>query len=65
MKVVLDTNILVRAVISPAGPAAELLTRIAADHLLVASLAILSELYEVLKRPPKLREVSIIRVKNS
>ena len=42
---------LVRALISPRGPAAELLARLATEGDLVVSLAILSELYDVLKRP--------------
>jgi len=51
MRVLCDTNVLVRAFISPHGPAAELLTTIATEHLLIVSLPVLSELYEVLRRP--------------
>jgi len=48
MRVVLDTNILVRAFAAPQGPAGELFERIAADHLLIVSLASLEELARVL-----------------
>ncbi len=51
MRVALDTNVLVRALISTHGPAAELLAHLIAEGSLVISLAILSELYDVLKRP--------------
>lgn len=51
MRIVIDTNVLVRALISPHGPAAELLVRISKDHTLVVSFAILSEVYDLLKRP--------------
>lgn len=47
-----DTNILVRAVITPGGAAAELLRLVATEHLLVTSSYQLSELWEVLQRPP-------------
>ena len=62
-----DTNILVRTVISPNGSAAELLRIVARDHSLVTSFAVLSELYDVLRRPKirqlhKLRDVKIRRV---
>jgi putative PIN family toxin of toxin-antitoxin system len=67
MRVMCDTNILVREVISPRGPAAELVRLIARDHLLVTSLYVLSELYEVLRRPKirklhRLRDVKIRRI---
>jgi hypothetical protein len=67
MRVMCDTNILVREVISPRGPAAELVRLIACDHLLVTSLYVLSELYDVLRRPKirklhRLRDVKIRRV---
>jgi putative PIN family toxin of toxin-antitoxin system len=67
MRVMCDTNILVRAVISPYGPAVELLRMIARDHSLVTSLHVLSELYDVLRRPKirklhKLRDAKIRRV---
>jgi putative PIN family toxin of toxin-antitoxin system len=48
MRIVLDTNIVVRAVASPGGPAGELFERIAADHVLVTSAELLSELARVL-----------------
>jgi putative PIN family toxin of toxin-antitoxin system len=51
MRVLLDTNVLVRAVLSPFGPAAELLALIARDHTLIVSLPVLGELYDVLRRP--------------
>jgi putative PIN family toxin of toxin-antitoxin system len=51
MRVLCDTNVLVRAVISPFGAAAELLSLIARDHALVVSLPVLGELYDVLRRP--------------
>lgn len=51
MRIVCDTNVLVRAIISPAGPAAELLGVIAREHSLVTSLYVLDELYDVLRRP--------------
>ena len=62
-----DTNILVRTVISPHGSAAELLRTIAHEHSLIASLHVLSELYDVLRRPRirklhKLRDRQIRRV---
>lgn len=51
MRIMCDTNVLVRGVISPFGAAAELLGIIARDHSLVTSLAVLGELYDVLRRP--------------
>jgi putative PIN family toxin of toxin-antitoxin system len=51
MRVMCDTNVLVRAVLSPQGAAAELLRRIALDHTLVTSTYQLTELLEVLRRP--------------
>ena len=48
MRFVLDTNVLARVVMSPQGPAAELFERIASDHLLITSLALLAELSRVL-----------------
>ena len=50
MRIVIDTNVLVRVFMSPQGPAAELLSRIAADHRLIVSSTILSEVYDVLQR---------------
>ena len=50
MRVVLDTNILARATPGRSGPAVEVLLRaIAAPHLLVLSLPLLSELSRVLR----------------
>jgi putative PIN family toxin of toxin-antitoxin system len=62
-----DTNILVRAVISPYGAAAELVRIVAKDHSLVTSSYVLAELLDVLRRPRirqlhKLRDVKIRRV---
>jgi putative PIN family toxin of toxin-antitoxin system len=53
MRVVLDTNILVRAAVSRAGPASELLGLICSrqDHTLILSPAILAEVQAVLNRP--------------
>jgi putative PIN family toxin of toxin-antitoxin system len=48
MRIVLDTNILVRAAASPGGPAGELFERIAADHVMVTSVELLSELARVM-----------------
>ena len=48
MRVVLDTNVLVRAMASPSGPAGELFERVAADHVLIASPELLEELSRVL-----------------
>ena len=48
MRVVLDTNILARAVASRSSPASEVFERIAANHVLVASLELLAELARVL-----------------
>ena len=67
MRVMCDTNILVGTVISPHGPAAELVRMIARDHLLVTSLYVLSELFDVLRRPKirklhKLHDAKIRRV---
>jgi uncharacterized protein len=50
-----DTNVLLRAAISPAGPVGELLRILAEDHVLVSSAHHLSELLEVLRRPRVLR----------
>lgn len=46
-----DTNILVRVVLSPRGPAAELLRRLILGHTLVTSPPQLLELLDVLRRP--------------
>jgi putative PIN family toxin of toxin-antitoxin system len=48
MRLVLDTNVLARVVMSPHGPAAELFDRVRAGHLLVSSPEMLSELSRVL-----------------
>ncbi|HEX5445022.1 MAG TPA: putative toxin-antitoxin system toxin component, PIN family [Pirellulales bacterium] len=48
MRVVLDTNILVRAVSSPHGPAGELFDRLLVGHLLISSAQLLSELARTL-----------------
>ena len=53
MRILLDTNILVRAAISPGGLARGILDRIRQndDHVLVISSYILSEVADVLTRP--------------
>ncbi len=48
MRVVLDTNILARAVTGPSGPAARVLSEIVSPHVLVVSPFLLSELTRVL-----------------
>jgi uncharacterized protein len=48
MRIVLDTNVVVRAAASPGGPAGELFERISAGHVLVTSVELLSELARVL-----------------
>ena len=48
MRTVLDTNVVVRAVASPSGPAGELFERVATDHVLVESLEMLEELSRAL-----------------
>ncbi len=55
MKVTLDSNVLVRAVTSPRGPALHLLDIILAAHTLVLSRFILDEVERVLMYP-RLRE---------
>ena len=52
MRIVLDTNVLVRATpASAGGPAWETLRRIAQDHVLISSPPLLAELRDVLSRP--------------
>jgi putative PIN family toxin of toxin-antitoxin system len=51
MRIVCDTNILLRAALNPNGPASELLKHIRANCLLVASRPLLTELLDVLRRP--------------
>ncbi|HVA50556.1 MAG TPA: putative toxin-antitoxin system toxin component, PIN family [Pirellulales bacterium] len=51
MKIVCDTNVLVRAAINPNGLASELLRRIRLGHALVASYPLLVETLDVLRRP--------------
>lgn len=51
MRFTLDSNILVRAVTSPAGPALRLLDIILGDHVLVLSRFILDEVERVLLYP--------------
>src|SRR5437868_1463435 len=51
MRIMCDTNVLLRAFLTPAGAAAELLKKIASDHLLVTSVFQLAELLDVLRRP--------------
>jgi putative PIN family toxin of toxin-antitoxin system len=64
MRVVLDTNVLARIPASPQGPAGELFDRICADHLLVLSSEMLTELsrmlgYERLRRIHQLDDAAI------
>ncbi len=49
MRVVLDTNVLTRAIASPRGPAGELFEQIAAAHTLLISSELLVELSAVLR----------------
>jgi putative PIN family toxin of toxin-antitoxin system len=60
-----DTNILVRAIISPYGSAAELVRIVVTNHSLVTSAYILSELYNVLRRPRirKLHKLSDAKIR--
>jgi putative PIN family toxin of toxin-antitoxin system len=51
MRIMCDTNVLLRAFLTPAGSAAELLKTIAAEHLLITSQFQLAELLDVLRRP--------------
>jgi len=48
MRVVLDTNVLARVVMSLRGPAAELFDRVCCEHLLIVSAALLAEVSRVL-----------------
>ncbi len=51
MRIMCDTNVLVRTILNPDGAAAELLRLIAREHLLVTSHPVFAELYDVLRRP--------------
>lgn len=51
MRITLDSNVLVRAVVSPYGPALALLDAVLKDHTLVLSRFILDELERVLMYP--------------
>lgn len=51
MRIMCDTNVLVRSALSPAGAASELLRIVALDHVLVTSSAQFAELLDVLRRP--------------
>ncbi|MGB9619970.1 MAG: putative toxin-antitoxin system toxin component, PIN family [Armatimonadota bacterium] len=51
MRITLDSNILVRAVISPTGPALRLLDLVLGEHILVSSRFILEEVERVLLYP--------------
>ena len=51
MRIVCDTNVLVRAAIAPTGLARELLRTIRTSHELALSLPILAEVLDVLRRP--------------
>jgi predicted nucleic acid-binding protein len=48
MRLVLNTNVLARVIISPQGLAAELFERVRAEHVLVSSTEMLEELLRVL-----------------
>jgi putative PIN family toxin of toxin-antitoxin system len=56
MRIVLDSNVLVRAVVSPAGPAAAVFDLIEPPHVLVTSSAVLNDLGDAL-RYPRLRRM--------
>ena len=49
MRIVLDTNVLARALSGPRGPAGELLRRVHSPHVLVLSFPLLDELARVLR----------------
>jgi putative PIN family toxin of toxin-antitoxin system len=51
MRIVCDTNVTLRAFITPGGAAAELVRLIAQHHLLITSKFLLTELITVLRRP--------------
>jgi len=51
MRIVVDTNVLARAVCGPRGPAGELLRRVLQDHMLVLSPFLIAELGRVLRYP--------------
>ena len=51
MRIVLDTNVLVRAFVSGRGPAAEVLHRVVGTHVLLISPFLLDEVERVLARP--------------
>jgi len=56
MRVVCDTNVLVRAALNSSGLAAVLLRQIRVSHTLITSRPLLSELLDVLRRP-KIRQL--------
>lgn len=51
MKIVCDSNVLLRAALNPNGLAAELLRRIRTSHVLVSSQPLLAELLIIMRRP--------------
>jgi uncharacterized protein len=51
MRILCDTNVLLRAFLSPAGAAAVLFRKVAQEHILVTSAFQLAELLDVLRRP--------------
>ncbi len=51
MRIMCDTNVLVRSAISPTGSARELIHHIERSHVLLTSIAQLRELLDVLRRP--------------
>jgi putative PIN family toxin of toxin-antitoxin system len=66
MRLVLDTNVLARVVISPQGLAAELFDRVRSEHVLVSSSEMLAELSRVLgyERMRKLHQLDDIQLLN-
>jgi putative PIN family toxin of toxin-antitoxin system len=56
MRVVLDSNVLVRAIVSPSGPAAAAFDLIRPPHVLIVSTAVLADLADAL-RYPRLRSL--------
>ena len=50
MPVMCDTNVLVRAAITPGGAAGQLLSVIAREHILIVSTPLLAEVLEVMRR---------------
>jgi len=66
MRVVLDTNVLARVVMSPAGPAAELFDRIRQSHVLVTSAELTEELLRILayQRVRRIHQLDDVALRN-